>query len=464
MKVCFAVASVYYPEVEKTQPLGLMYLASYIRAKRGDEVSIVDMKVHSLKVPEAVERILKTEPDVVGISSITLDSKVMHELAKALKERKKELVVVVGGPHPTAYWDEVVEDENIDYVIQSEGEQALAELLDALEGKRELNSIKGISFKQNGEKINLGWHPFVSDLDSLPFPAWDVIAMRDYWEVPRVAFIYAEKEYMVVTTTRGCPFRCAYCHNTLGRVWRARSPKNVVDEIETLKKDWGIREIVFVDDMINFKKERLDAISREIISRNLGLKLSFPVGFRADLLDEESVKLLKEAGMYRCMLAIETASPRLQKLIDKNLDLNKAKEIIKKIANMGILVHGVFIFGFPSETEEEMKKTIEFARSSELHTAAFARALPFKDSRLIDLAKQFGVEVKPDYSKFMFTYTDSNLSFVPTKRVGQLRRLAYRKFYLSPKRVFKFLRLLPNRSRFLLLLLKLFIKRAFFLP
>ena len=464
MKVCLAVASTYLPHVEKTPPLGVLYLASYLREQQGHETSLVDMKVHGLQTGEAARRILAQKPDVVGISSITLDSGVMAELAAAIKAASPETAIVCGGPHPTAYCDETIADPNVDYVVLGEGEQTLAELLARLDGGNEPDGIPGLVYRRGDDVVRSDSRIDLAAIDSLPLPAWDLIRMPDYWDAPRVAFIYAKREYMVITSSRGCPFGCAYCHKTLGRKWRPRAPEKVVDEIETLTREHGVREIVFVDDMTNLDGERLNSIARQIIERDLGLALSFPVGFRADLLQAETVRLLKRAGMYRCMVAVETASPRLQEKVHKNLDLAKVRSVIEMIAAEDILVHGVFMMGFPTETRDEMLRTAEFARRSSLHTMACARVIPFKDSELIQMAEEDGVRVKPDFGRFMYTDTESNLSRVPNDELRRIRQRMIRRFYLNPVRIYRFLRLLPNRFTFLGLLTRLFIKRAFFLP
>ncbi|MHA1568934.1 MAG: B12-binding domain-containing radical SAM protein [Alphaproteobacteria bacterium] len=459
-RVFLAQASTYYPEVEKTQPLGLMYLASYLRERDGHECKIVDMKLGMRQVSQVMKEYETFPTDLVGISTITFDAPVAHEIAAEIKKVNPNAKIFMGGAHPTAYAEDVVEDPNVDFVVISEGEETARELIEALENGKDPAQVPGLVFRQNGDLVRTETRPYIKDLDSIPFPAWDLVPLKRYFDMPRMGIIFARKEYMTILTSRGCPYNCAYCHKTLGKVYRARSPENVLAEMQILHRDHGIREFVFMDDMFNLIPERVEGIARAIIDSGINVRLHFPNGFRGDVMDIGLVKLLQQAGMYRCMYAIETASPRLQKLICKNVNFEKTNRIIKQTADLGIMVHGVFMLGLPTETEEETRQTVDYALNSDFTTIAVFRTVPFKNSGLVELARADGIVIEDKLEKYEFHKTDVNLSRTPTEVLSRLKRKAYRGFYLNPRRLFRLLVLLPNKRTLLPALIMQFIKKA----
>ncbi len=452
-------ASACHPGVEKTQPLGLMYIASYLVAN-GIRPRLTDMKVHDLRVGDVLAEYRADPTPVVGIGCITLDSTAAHELARGIKRINSEALVVMGGAHATAYWDDVLQDDAVDAVVLQEGERTLLDILRAMTDGRDRFDVPGIACRgPDGLRLSAD-REAVDDLDALPFPAWNLIPVEKYWRRPRIGWIYSEREYMCVVTSRGCPYRCRYCHHTLGKTWRARSVDNIARELRLLKEEYGIREIVVVDDTFNLSEKRTREFARRLIEDRLGLKLHFPVGFRGDILTTETAALLKDAGMYRCMIAVETGSERIQKLIDKNLDMAKVSRIVNEIVKMGVLTHGVFMLGFPTETREEMERTMRFALESKFHTMAISIAIPFKNSGLVKLAEADGIVFEDKFDRYSFTRSDVNLSRVPIEWIKSLRREMYRRFF-SPVRLWRFLRLLPHPFTHLWTLANVFVRKAF---
>jgi len=287
------------------------------------------------------------------------------------------------------------------------------------------------------------------------------VPLETYYRLPRVGVIFSRKRYATMISSRGCPYRCAYCHQIHGKKNRVRSPGNVVAEIRELKERYGIDEIVFVEDMFNLDRERTQEIARRIIGERLDIRMHFPIGLRGDIMDEDTILLLRQAGMYRCMYAIETATPRLQKLIRKNLNLDRVLKVIEQTAAAGVLTHGAFMLGFPTETETEARKTVETALGSALHTAAFYRVVPFRGTYLAELAEKDGKDIPEDSSKFEFHKTKLNVSRMSDETLDRLKKQAYRRFFLSPRRFWRTWKLLPNKSTLLPELARTFLRKAF---
>jgi radical SAM superfamily enzyme YgiQ (UPF0313 family) len=459
-KVLLIQSAFMYKHHTHLQPLGIMFVASAIRSK-GHEVRIVDMKVENIGVSETMRRVGDFKPDVLGITAMTYESDCMHALAEQARETMPEMPVVVGGAHAANMPDEtLLKGKGIDYVVIGEGEQTFTELLEALENGGDVRGVKGLAFRDNGKVVRTDPRPYIEDLDAWPFPAWDLIPVEKYFDIPRGGIIFHYKEFMTVFSSRSCPYQCIYCHRNLGKAYRARKPERVVDEIETLVRDYGIREIEFMDDMFNLSKERVQHICQAIGDRGLDIKMTFPNGMRADLLDVETLKALKAAGMYRTMLAIESGSPRMQKFMKKNVKLEKAKEIIEEAVKLGIMTHGAFMLGFPTETAEEMQMTIDFATRSKFHTAAFYRVLPFPGSELYEMVKKEKPDMEVTPERFEYHSSDINLSGVSEEMVTGFRKRAYLQFYLNPIRLFRIFFRLPNKMYLVPRLMKMFINRA----
>lgn len=430
-------------------PLGLMYLASVTRREFRDfyKIRIINMGLQNMKV-KALEKILvEFKPNIIGCSVFSEEDSCMHNVAKVAKRLIKDCKVIVGGPHSTMYYSDILEDRNIDVAVVGEAERTFIELLRAFEDKSDLRKIRGIAFYENGKVIFTGLQEFIEDLDSLPFPAWDLIDIKAYsrWTVMPMSNILSGKKYMSIFTSRGCPYRCIYCYNTFGRRFRKRSPENVLVEIRELYNRYKIDEIHIFDDIFNFDKDRAKRICELIIDSGTKIKIAFPNALRGDLMDEDLLLSLKRAGTYTITYALETASPRLQKLINKNINIEKLNQIIDLSSRLGILNKCYFMLGFPTETVTEMKKTIAFACNSSLYSASFFIVRPQKGTRLFDLIKKSYPDFNPNFDHYNYYAADDNYKRILKLPIERIQRQAYRKFYLNIKRLMKLFILAPRK-------------------
>ena len=462
MNVFLVQAAAYSPTTERSMPLGIMYLASFLRERSACRVGLFDMQLGARTTAPAVAAARAFGPDLIGIGGMTPDARVMDSLARDFKAAFPTVPIVAGGVHATNASAEVMKNDSIDFLIAGEGEIGCAALVEHLEGKRREEQVPGLFYRRDGNLISNEPAPFVDDLDSLPRPAYDLIDLDAYFRIPRCGVIYSNYRYAAVVSSRGCPYRCAYCHKILGSKWRPRSAESAVDEMEWLARDYWIGDFVIMDDLFNLDPDRINRMARLILDRRLKVKLSFPIWLRGDIMTEESVRLLARAGMFRCMYAVETASDRLQKMIHKNNDLEKIKRIIEYTRAQGVMVHGSFMLGFPTETEAEARATVEWALRSRLHTAAFYRVIPFQGTDLCRMANEYGVKIPENPEGFEFHRANVvNVSAMPDLTINRLKREAYRRFYFSFARLWCIFQVLPNKWRTIPALFAIWIRKAF---
>lgn len=430
-------------------PLGIMGLASYLRSERGHEVRIVETGFRE-SAPGDVDRALRGfRPHLVGVSALTLESPSMRRIAAQAKGWNPEVPVVVGGPHASSYPEEILQDPHVDYVVLGEGERTLLELLDALEGGSDPEGVPGIAYRGGGSvRTTPPRAPLAEpELDRLPFPAWDLVDLGGYARHKSMSTM-GLRPYMALFTSRGCPYRCTYCHVNFGKEFRGRSPENVLREIGELVERHGIRDFEFIDDIFNWDLPRAKRILDGIAARYPGTRIHFPNGLRCDRLDDEFLLKAKAAGLTFLCVAVETASLRLQGLIKKNLHLDRIRWTIETATRMGIFTNGFFMMGFPTETRAEILDTIDFAVRSRLHQALFFIVTPFRGTEL-HARHQDAIRRRPEsFSDYDYFRADFNMSTLPDEELFALQRLAWRRFYLSPRRAWRILRDHP-RKRFL---------------
>jgi radical SAM superfamily enzyme YgiQ (UPF0313 family) len=427
-------------------PLGIMALDAYLRERGYDDIHLHDMRLKKETPEEAATKVLALNPDIVGLSSLTLEKDSVHALAGIIKKRAPHVTVMLGGPYATSSRLTAMRDPAIDLIVVGEGEITFHELLETMKQGGDLSTVQGIVYREAGEVKETPERPYIQDLDILPFPSWDRIDIEAYDAAGCVDALTASR-WVVFYTSRGCPFRCTYCHDVFGKKFRARSPQKVIDEMELLHDRFGIRSFQFYDDIFNFDKKRVLEICRLIVEKGWKIDMQFPNGVRADMMDVELLAALKSAGTIRVNYAIESASPRIQKSVRKFLKLDKVKKLIEDTDRMGILVHGYFMLGFPGETREEIQSTIDWAVNSRLHTAAFYLVCPFEGT---PLSEQYVAPAKETHgTDWEYFNNPHSMSEVPAAELKKLQREAYLKFYLNPLRMLRFARLLPRKSVFL---------------
>jgi len=427
-------------------PLGIMYLASYLR-RRGDvDVRIIHMPTVRMKYSDLEQELRDFNPDWTGISAITFESNGVHRVASIVKKFRCDLPVVVGGPHASSYTDQIMADPNIDYAIIGEGELTIDDLSRALKGGNPVNQIDGLAWRKEGHLCINERRRYVTDLDVLPFPAWDLVDISLYKKFHRMSRI-GTKNYMGLFTSRACPFECLYCHKLFGKRFRKRSPENVMAEIKTLYENYNVTEFEIIDDCFNLDLPRAKRIFEMIIDSRIKLRLMFPNGVRGEYLDEEFIAKGKQAGLTYMSFAIETATPRLQKMLRKNINFDKIEKNIALVRKYHIICLGFFMLGFPTETREELEATIDYAVRSQLHAANFFAVSPFEGTDLAELAKQLG---KPVFDKFEHDYLSddcTNLTDLPDSELKWIRQKALVRFWLRPSRIWAFARDYPDKTR-----------------
>ncbi len=421
-------------------PLGLLYIAAALRRDLGAEVRVLDALMEPDIPGLAAAEARSFGPDVVGISALTAEAFLAHKLAAAVKESAPGVPVIIGGPYATSDPAEALADGVIDAAVIGEGEATFAELVRLImsEGRRwnapgAADGVAGLALPSEGGVKYTPPRPPIEDLDSLPFPAWDLIDYKKFWRIGSMASV-GVRPYLPIFTSRGCPYRCVYCHQIFGKKFRPRSPESVAEEIAVIHR-LGTRDIEVFDDISNMDPDRFDRIMETMLERGLESRLSFPNGIRGDLLRESSADLLKRVGTGEISIAVETASERLQKLLNKNISLPGVTRAINMLADRRVFTRGFFMLGLPTETEAEMRETIRYARRSRLHMALFFNPNPYAGTEFREMFRRAG-RLPDGVSTIDFEYFGApfNGSEVPDAAYRRLYWLAYYGFYLDPAR------------------------------
>lgn len=432
-------------------PMGILSLIGYLRKYGSHDFSIIDGRANLIPAEGMRSRIRDEKPDLIGITAFSMERKQAHEIARVAKEEFPDAPVVIGGPYTTGEWKEVVADPNVDYAVVGEGEVTFMNLVKSLEEGVTRPEIKGLAFQDNGEARFTGFPKFVEDLDEIPMAAWDAVDLEFYFynKKKRSAMNPHLRSVRSVPlfTTRGCPYQCTYCHQVFGKKLRKRSVEHVIEELIYLKRNYDIREIDIIDDIFNLDLDRAKKICDRIVEEKLKIGIAFPNALRADRMDEELVDKLVQAGAYRFVYAIESASPRIQKMIRKNLNLEKAREVIEYTAGKKVSVGAYFMLGFLDETEEEMEMTFDFAINSSLSTATFFILQPFPHTKIWEQAIAAGYPLPANPQEHYYAVTH-NISKVPIKRINRIRNRAIKRFYFTPKRIYRYFRYTPWRNGF----------------
>jgi len=280
-----------------TQPLGLMYIGASLR-EAGHEPRIHDCAGDDKDLHVLRHTINHWRPDFVGLSIVVMELEQTRLIMKRVRELLKDVCVTFGGPWATANPQTAIKEYGADFVVLGEGERVFPELIDALNRGRSTETIAGTAQLVRGN-VRVNERRFLSEeeLNALPFPAWDLLNHDLYARTISHAAVGA-RPYMALVTSRGCPYRCAYCHQTMGKVFRKRSASSVVTEMKMLNEQYGFDEFEIVDDCFNLDRQRMHDILKGIMEQLGKIKLHFPNGLRADILEEEDIDLLKKQEPY----------------------------------------------------------------------------------------------------------------------------------------------------------------------
>jgi len=354
-----------------------------------------------LKNEELADRIRRWSPDVVGINiPFSGWSKGAFEVASIVKNVDNSIITVLDGQYPSARPEECLADPNIDFVVIGEGEHTISELVNTLEegNTQNLKNIKGIAFLENGKTVITPPRPPIQDLDSLPFPARHLLPMDEYFAAVKENPIRGKisKPWVTMITSRGCPHNCVFCtvHIVMGKKWRARSPENVVDEIEQLVQTYRIKQVDLYDENMTVDKKRMENICDLIVKRGLDIEWYAPNGIRADSLDENLLRKMKKSGCKRIRVAPESGVQRVvDQIVKKNQKLTAVEKAVVLCKKVGIKVGCFFVIGLIGETKEDIQETIKYAyklRRLGADKSYFSIATPIYGTELYEQAKQGG--------------------------------------------------------------------------
>ncbi len=403
-------------------PLGILYLSACLK-QAGHQTGFVDGLERPLDW--ILEQIAAFEPEIVGFSCTTFAWARTVELCQLIKQRWPDVVTLVGGPHVTGVRDACLEP-GVDYGLTGDAEEAIVSLVEALDGDGDLSGVKGLAYRDASGTTQFNMGGYFKDLDSLPFPDYDLVDIRNY--PPSIAF-YNRLPSMTMMTTRGCPATCTFCDAVSN--FRVRSIDNVIAEIRHLKQRFGARHILFYDEDLPLVKKRLTEMCERFIEEELDI--SWCCNSRADSIDEPLVRLMKRAGCWRILVGVESGNQETLDRIMKGLTLEQIKQKVQMIRHHDIEVLGTFILGLPDETYEMGLRTVDFAIECDLDYAIFLKLTPFPGT-----AMARGIEQK---GRLTGNWAPNLISFVPDsmteQELAKLSAEAMRRFYMRPKYLLK---------------------------
>ncbi len=366
-------------------PTNLALLAAYIRMS-GHKPKIVDLDIQGGTLEEIARLILANDPQVVGITCLTPRFPITIDIAAECKRINPDVIIVVGGPHVTGLPRFILKSPVIDYAVVSEGEEAFLELINNLAANKPVEQIANLICRYDGVvKIN-PVRPLIANLDTLPFPAWDLLMLDRY-----VDPAFYEGPHLGLMSGRGCPYECYFCASRVvwGRRVRYRSPANMLAEIEEAIDKYHIREFMFYDDTFTLHRKNILEFCEVVITRHLDIR--FYAQVRVDTIDLKIVEKLKAAGCFAVAIGVESGNEAILKTMGKHLTKDQIRAGCKalKAAKMPFLAS--YIIGHPGDTHETIRQTLDFANELDADQSKFLISTPYPGTRFFDMAVERGV-------------------------------------------------------------------------
>ena len=419
-------------------PMALCSLAAVIR-KVGAEVHIIDSPAIDYGIDDTVNEILYINPDLVGLTAATISINNAAGVARELKKRGFKNTIIIGGPHITALPESTLSEyPEFDFAAIGESEVTIEEIVKYGVDENSLKNIAGLIIRSDNKIIRTSPREFIKDLDQLPLPAWDLLknfpqaysqsAMRSH-RFPSACLI----------TSRGCYGQCTFCDTAVfGHNIRAFSAEYVIDMINDLITNYGIKDIAFYDDNFIVNSNRITKICNYIKQNKIDLTWSCDA--RIDTVkSKEKLQMIKDAGCWQICYGIESGNQSILDIEKKNTKLNKIEEVVEWTAKVGIQVKGFFMMGHPLETKDTMRETIDFAKKLPLSNAHVTYVTPLPGTELYKTAHRYGT-FDADWRKMnMWTPV-----FIPNgltiDDLEEYKKLFFKEFYFRPKIVYNFVK------------------------
>ena len=411
-------------------PIGLAYLAAVLKSKQ-HEVTVIDCPALEIDHEKLKAKIASFEPDVVGITSMTPTIQSTLKSACVAKEACPEAKVTLGGPHATFMDRQILEQEAaVDVVVRGEGEQTLLELVQNVADSKSLHKVDGITFRHGDLIIQTPNRPFIQNLDELPYPAYD------YFQLDRYRLF--GKLFLPIITSRGCPFQCSFCTTSriLGKEYRARSPKKIVDELEFLKNTYGADAFTFYDDTLTLDKNRMFKICEAIKTRKINRPWDCQT--RVDQISKEVLAEMRETRCQQVFFGVESGCQEILDAVKKRTTVEQNAKAIRLAKEAGLFVAISIMIGYPGENRDMLKQTLDFIRKTGPDDVYLCVATPYPGTELRRLVTDMGLKMSTDWGLYDTVTPVFENPMLSAEDILKLRKEFYDGFY-SPRYILRHL-------------------------
>ncbi|MCP4649486.1 MAG: radical SAM protein [PVC group bacterium] len=415
------------------EPINILYLATFLKNK-GFGVSIWDFEVEDYN-PDIIKKRIETENiSIAGITSMTPTIKNAHNVAQLLKKLDPKIKTVAGGPHVSALPEESLRNfPAFDYIVITEGEIAFSKLCQAIKEKKTPAAIPGIAYRKNNNiLVNTPTAP-IENLDSLPFPDRSLLCPEQYKHIYAAGINMSGKRSTVVFTSRGCSQDCTFCavKKTSGPKVRFRSAENVIQELTECKDKYGYNHITFEDTNFTLDRNRFFKICDGLKS----LGLTWDCQTKVSFVDKEFIKKMADCGCLKIAYGVESGSPKMLKLMKKNITIDQVKKAFKLTHKAGLVACGFFILGtHPDEDIEDIKQTEQLIRQIKPDIFQLGIICPYPGTEIYSIMKKEGMIKDIDWSKFNFMHSTPHwgTKHVSAEKLTKLQKQIYLRYVFSP--------------------------------
>ena len=428
--------------------IGIAYLAAYLR-KNEIRVKILDCKSLDLNHQDVAVKIREYNPDIIGLGPFTEEINEARKVCQTAKSINPNVITIFGGPHASALPQRTLEEfSELDLVVCGEGERTLTEIANG----KDLSMIRGIAYRVYSQIIVNQPAELIKDLDSLPFPAWDLFPLDSYRG--RLSMHLREKIKkpileLPILSARGCPFNCIFCYKAYPGL-RNRNPINIIDEIEYNMKEYKATEFFFVEGTFAANREQGIKICDEIINRGLNKKIKWMVETRVNVVTEELLEKMKQAGCKQVDFGVESGDEQILANTKKGITINQVKKAVKLAKQAGLKVGCYFVIGHPFETEKTIKKTYRLARELDPDLMNVGIMIPYPGTEVRRMAEAEEGNyhlVCEDWSE----YTKQRggpleLTNIPLKNLQKIQSREYLRYYIRPSKIPFILKHVPPKK------------------